>query len=874
MRLWIRMVVVATIALTAGCDDAATVDELPDALDMAAIDTGPDLDMDEADVDQADAALPDAVVDMADAHVPIRAEESPTEGEANLVGAEELTEAVPAGRARAGRVDDAAEALTGIEAHCRVGCFRLDNEVISACIQGAETFSGLTYYGGNLIDAHRADRPGTDEMGELVIAPGLGEVSVDEIGIVRDGSDGGPAIIRTRGRLDGMRLIVGYLLNAPQPITVITEYRLYPGADNIEIWTWYESGERGGGGLSIDFVLFGDQTLSFRAGELLAEDAVQEPATFFAATGKEVSYGWSHFDGALVKTLDLPLKSFPVKPVTHGNYLLKPGDNLLLKRRLTIGTGDVESVRPTLDGAVEVVLQGPAGARVLIDDGTKTITRALLDEAGTRVVHLVPGAYRYRPVGWAGGEQEPTPFMVEAAGEQIIELPAVGQFEVTVVDEEGTPLAAKLAFGDGEARRLEFIDGTGVVELPVGEWRLVATHGFQFSAFDQMIEVEADQPGQIEIVLRRELPFEGWATGDFHQHASPSTDSLVAVRARVLSNLAEGLDFVVPTDHDNVFDYATLAQVMGVDDRLGVPMLGSELSPLVAHFGALGIDYEPGTSAGGSPAQAEKVDGRWRRLTMAELVAAGRAHGAEVMQMNHPRASQGYFDLVGYRPEVALDELDSRDWTTDFDTIEVFNGQGDFCQVFADWMGVLNQGWRITGVGNSDSHLLSVPTAYPRNYLPTGAEVPQAITADEVIAGLREGRVSVGGGAFLDLPDGPLFGDTVDVVDDQLTTRVRVRTPSFAKVHRLLAFHNGIAVLDIEIESATEDLTDFDAEITVPIDSDGPVIFLALGDPHMAYVTDNTVFAFSNPIWVDVDGGGVAPIGPGAIELPQMDICD
>ena len=83
----------------------------------------------------------------------------------------------------------------------------MDNAVISVCIQAETTFSQLSFSGGNIIDAHRADRPGTDSFREFVFAPAVGEVSVDSIGIVRDGSEGGMAVIRVVGTADGARII-------------------------------------------------------------------------------------------------------------------------------------------------------------------------------------------------------------------------------------------------------------------------------------------------------------------------------------------------------------------------------------------------------------------------------------------------------------------------------------------------------------------------------------------------------------------------------------------------------------------------------------------------------------------------------------------
>ena len=104
--------------------------------------------------------------------------------------------------------------------------------------------------------------------------------------------------------------------------------------------------------------------------------------------------------------------------------------------------------------------------------------------------------------------------------------------------------------------------------------------------------------------------------------------------------------------------------------------------------------------------------------------------------------------------------------------------------------------------------------------------------------------------------------------------RVRIRTPDFVRVHRLVAFANGVAVLDLPLETEVEDIVDFDQDVDVPIGEGAHVIFLALGDDSLLYVDPGApVFAFTNPIWFDRDGQGVPAVGPGSLALPEMRIC-
>lgn len=885
MRGWLRLYGLALAAGGLGaCDDEAPGRErqadAARSVDMAVVgaDAGrdaqlPDAAARDAGIDAAADGGADAAADTGpDARVPVRPDELPTEGPADLPGAADLTLPVPAGRARAGRVDDEAERLTGPEAACRVGCFRLDNARISVCIQDDANFSQYTFAGGNIVDAHRADRPGTDLLSELIVAPGLGEVSVEAIGVVRDGADGGPAIIRTTGIAGGARTIQSYVPNSvlPPPLRVTTELRLAPDADHVDVLTWVES-DRSARLTLYDLVLFGDRMQGFTAAAPV-EGLPPLHAPWIAADGVAVSYRWSNAEGPINK-FRLPADAIALEPVRQPDLFLQPGDMGLVRRRFTVGTGDVESVRPAPDDAVAVVLRGPPGLRVQIDDGTSHVTRATIDANGTRTVRLSPGDYRATPFQWAGGDGAAQPFTAAAGAEIDLAAAIPGRLRVHVEDAHGRALGAKLILR-GPREIIEFVLDDAELALPPGEWRAVTTRGWHYTADDRVIQVEPGGEHDLRVVLEEVIPFEGWTSGEFHQHSIPSLDSEVPQERRILSNIAEGVGFMVPSDHDVIYDFAGLAQRMGVLDRIALPLVGVEISPLVGHLGAYGLPYDPRAGAGGAPALAVPDGDRWRVRPVAELIEVARGLGAEIVQVNHPRGgSSALFDTVRYDPAVGIGAVDSPHWSLDFDTVEVYNERDQFCRVLVDWLSLLDQGLRITGVGNSDTHGESSAPGYPRNYLPTAAVHPAGVTREEVIDALRRGRVTVGGGAVLDLPDGPQPGDEVRVEGGTLSVRVRVRTPPYARVDRLLAFLGTRVVLDRALDPDREAIVDLDEVIEVPVDRDGPLVLVVAGDRRMPYVTSDPVFAFANPVWVDVDGGGVAPAPPGPVALPDIAFC-
>lgn len=867
MRKWLWIALLAW-----GCDDAGPGgDNQQTPVDQAVADVSPG-DAAEPEAPPPDTGVDAAPADMgADAYIPVMPDEQPTDGPANLPGPADLTAPVPAGQARAGRVDTPEEALTGPDAQCRPGCFRLDNDLISVCIQGESTFSQLTFAGGNIIDAYPAGHGG-DRLREISFAPSLGEVSVEEIGIVRDGADGGPAIIRTTGRAGGGRTVQAYLTNAnlPGDLVVTTEFRLAPGARHVDVLSWYIAEGRQSIQVT-DVIFFGDRVRTFTPGGLIGM-APNGEVDFVAAQEADVAYAWRMPDRP-VSVLNIPIDAFPLRPVILERVTFNTGDVRLYRRQFWVGP-DIESLRLPDPEAVAVPIMGPPDATLDIDDGEAQITRIHLGDDGTRTVMLRPGAYQARYVDWPGGDPEPQ--WIGAVADELVVLeppPEPATLNVTVTDQAGVGIGAKVVLLGGGEERIEYVLDSAEIPLPPGEWSATITRGWHYSLHREDLNLAPGERRDLLVQLTEEIPFDGWSAGEFHQHATMSLDSEVPLQRRVLSNIAEGVGFMLPSDHDVLYDYGALAARMGVLNRIAVPMTGVEVSPLTGHLGAYGMEKSSTEAAGGAPPLVVPNGDFWRVLTIPELVASARERGADIVQINHPRDSTGYFDTVRLDVAQPVAALESEHWSTDFDSVEVYNGQGDFCPVLTDWLGLLNQGVRLTAVGNSDTHGEGKAAGYPRNYLRTAGERASEVTGAEVTTAMTMGRSVIGGGAVLDFTDGPEPGDQV-AAQGTLTLHPRLRTPSYLQMKRLIAFHNGRMVLDRAIETAAAEIVDFDEAIEVPIDGDGPVVLLALGDERMNVIAGGPVFALANPIWVDADGDGTVTLpGPGAIALPEMTIC-
>jgi hypothetical protein len=156
-------------------------------------------------------------------------------------------------RARAKQITSRAELIGGPGALGEVGDFLLENDRIRVIIQGAGFSRGFGVYGGGLIDADlqrpvgpggQAGGHGRDQFGELFPIFFLQALVPDGVAILSDGSDGGPARIRTWGEggefLTLTKALNQAVLNSHELEGNLLDPRTLDGAANLEYETVYE----------------------------------------------------------------------------------------------------------------------------------------------------------------------------------------------------------------------------------------------------------------------------------------------------------------------------------------------------------------------------------------------------------------------------------------------------------------------------------------------------------------------------------------------------------------------------------------------------------------------------------------------------------
>ncbi len=512
-------------------------------------------------------------------------------------------------------------------------------------------------------------------------------------------------------------------------------------------------------------------------------------------------------------------------------------------------------------------------------------------------------------------------------------------------------------------RFLYLADGTGSAKVREGKYQMIISAGPEYTVKVKKTSLKAGKTKTVKAKLKRIYDTPGYLSADFHIHSARSMDSAAAPEGRTVAFAAEGVDVMVSTDHDFVFDYAPIITALGYDGRM-TSIVGSEVTSSVPN-----APFFP-DAVGHINAWPLVVDANAKRdgAVEDEFVAPNflytrlRNAGAEVIQYNHVRAgvsgitSIGFFnnigcgrcandidttctqdsdcpaspapqscECVGYQPDRALtdapnDLLLDDDVTgnagvanpdgfrnIDFDVLEVGNGLsvGSWLVHRADWFSLLNQtnstlpGGNlhfIPGTGVSDSHRITFESAgYWRSYVGGAGDDPGALNETLFNTNVRSGNMVATTGPFVEftLDDGTTtvgLGETLDPTGTSVNANIRVLAANWVSTEQVRIIVNGVehSVFD---ENSTPEVAQrknpksqstkkaerFNATVPITLTEDSwivvetgaPISPLPSVDSFVDdFIPDYVSMAFTNPIFVDLDGDGFD--APGVSAMPAV----
>jgi hypothetical protein len=374
------------------------------------------------------------------------------------------------------------------------------------------------------------------------------------------------------------------------------------------------------------------------------------------------------------------------------------------------------------------------------------------------------------------------------------------------------------------------------------------------------------------------------------------------------SAVAEGVQVVARTEEDILTDPAALRtefraeiDVPAVTDAQRAP-LGNDPFVVGARSASLGDGF---TTALFTPTPTTDRNGGARPSkgwNLADFIT--QAEGGYTV-VHRPRGPQGLFTVRGFNRAVALGSGVNAWWTQtgpvslgkrvgDFDALELLRAEGcdpadpsawyaEYTTLRDDWFAILNQQTPAAftkGLGLSAARFsLDTPVGLARTYLNVGSTALTQDTLTPVLTALRNGAAVASTGPMLDVAVGGVGpGGLVTATAGSVTLTISLYAPDWVPVDEVRVVVNGGAPIQVPLASFTPSTTDSrlrtasNVVIPMPVGKDAWLVVEAgvaraqtgaylVGTPWNKIMRGIYPIAITNPIFVDVNGGGYTPPG-------------
>ncbi|MDA0834717.1 MAG: CehA/McbA family metallohydrolase [Planctomycetota bacterium] len=577
-----------------------------------------------------------------------------------------------------------------------------------------------------------------------------------------------------------------------------------------------------------------------------------------------------------------------------------PAQNLLGVQSIADALADqpLSDVRLTAVGASGQPL---SSARIDIYSGDVLRGSGRTDRNGLLVTRLPVGPYSVKTTQWG---QELTTLSIDVkSGENTFDfnLPFhSGLVHGRITDADGKPIPCKVEFvpmgetplpdfgpesAEFSLKNLVYAPlGSFDRELPAGQYEVVISRGPEYDADTQQIEVSHERAVTIVSKLVRSVDTTGWVSSDFHSHSTPSGDNTGSQLGRVLNLVCTHIEFAPCTEHNRVSTYEPHIRRLGIGQFMAT-VSGMELTgqPLpLNHQNAFPLEYVPRTQDGGGPVVTDNPE------TQIERLALWNDRAEKLVQQNHPDLGWLFYDRDGDgTPDAGYERA-----MTFMDVVEVhpipaalelkpdieLNGR-KLRNRFFNWLQLLNQGYRIMGVVNTDAHYNFHESGGLRNWIKSSTDVVAEIDTMEMVRAAKAGNLIMSNGPFMEVSMKAPGGDQTFIPGDlaavggKLYLSIRVQCSNWIDINEVSVLVNGRAnphwtfTRDGNPDMFGAGVVKFDQTIEADFDRDAHVIVVAggrglkLGRVMGSFWEPHAPTAVSNPIYIDVDGDGFKPNG-------------
>jgi hypothetical protein len=820
--------------------------------------------------------------------------------EGDTVGSTDPLHAGP-NEARAGRIHgaDLPVVPSGLVTW-KDGDFVLANDRVALVIEDVGNSDLYDPWGGRpvglarVVDGHLVE---PSNFGELFFLTGRSTIVTDSVSVISDGSDGGPAIIRARGKLHPLpffeSVIAAVYSDEFTDIDAAIDYELAPGSEKVDVRMRYGSPRAVDKEVpsTLHALMYTKRTPVFHPPMGFDEQVNGAP---YMALVDDQATSWAYIPGDGTLGSALSVSGF-LGAFTTGYNLPACGTTDRIHASIVIGG-------PGLDGIVGAVSRSngdaqraitgtvtrggvpAAGVRVHAIDGMSYLTRATTAADGSFTLH-VPAAANVHLDAFKRGDIVGTA-EVGSGTSATIDLPATGSIHV-VATENGSAVPVRVqvvpsggqmvptvpasygedAIADGRLHVDYAVTGDVTLPAPPGQWDVIVSRGYEYELVRKTVTVVANQTVQVAAPLDHAVDTTNIQCGDFHVHTWRSNDSGDVALTKVAQAVADGLELPVRSDHEWVGDFAAEIAQLGVQ-AFAFPIGSIELTSFEVwgHMGVFPLVPDPTAVNNGAPKwqtfpTADAPTTPFETLSPVKVFDTVRARPeAPIVIINHPHGGVNYFPYVGYDPATGT-ATGTADWDTKFTLVEVFNNSSwkdNRNGTVADWLGMLNAGRKVFAVGSSDSHgIVGSPVGYPRTCVTVGTDDPRQLTANLVRDQLAAGHATVSGGIYVIAKLGNAGpGDTTTGAGSQQQVDVKIQAPTWIDVTGIDVIVDGTTVDTIPVMPGDADPQNpairWQGQIPVTVRAAGGyVIIAAFGSAPLEPVhPGHTPFGVTNPIFV------------------------
>jgi hypothetical protein len=361
-----------------------------------------------------------------------------------------------------------------------------------------------------------------------------------------------------------------------------------------------------------------------------------------------------------------------------------------------------------------------------------------------------------------------------------------------------------------------------------------------------------------------------------------------------LNLLCEQIEFAPCTEHNRVSSYEAHLDVLAAHSLMatcpGIELTGSVFT--VNHQNAFPLRAHPRTQDGGGPLTDPHPAVQIERLALWDEASE------KLVQQNHP-------DIVQLLADKDLDGKADGGFREVFGRMDVIEVQPPASilsppdpnaqdpskrnRIF-HWLQLLNLGYRIPGVVNTDAHYNHHGSGFVRNYIKSSTDDPARVHVLDLVRAAERGNMIMSSGPFLEVSlsaagatangqargEGPATataGELIKAPGGQGTLTIRVQCPNWLDVNRVLVLYNGRPAKGLDLrrrdhsDGFAEGTVKFHRTLSLDFASDTHVIVVAAGEglglgPIAGPQHEHDMpVAVSNPIYVDVDGNGFEASG-------------